>query len=109
MLRARVLKGPVGEEKQFFVLRWFEAMFEGWRRAYQWSLDWVLRYRSFMLMMTFATIAGTAWLYVVVPKGFFPAEDAGFLFGIIEAKTDIAFDSMTKLQRKIATIYTPAN
>ena len=39
MLCARVLKAHDHEEKQFFVLRWFEAMFEGWRRGYQWSLD----------------------------------------------------------------------
>ena len=104
MLCARVLKGHDGEEKQFFVLRWFEAMFEGWRRAYRWSLDWVLRYKFFMLGVTLLTIAGTIWLYVIVPKGFFPTEDTGFLFGITEAKTDIAFDSMTKLQHKVADI-----
>ena len=44
-----------------------------------------------MLVVTLATIAGTIGLYVVVPKGFFPTEDTGYVLGITEAKTDIAF------------------
>ncbi len=104
MLCARVLKAHDHEEKQFFVLRWFEAMFEGWRRGYQWSLDWVLRYKSVMLLVTLATIAGTIWLYVVVPKGFFPTEDTGYVIAITEGKTDIAFDAMVKLQGQVAEI-----
>jgi len=104
MLCARVLKGHEGEEKQFFLLRWFEHMFEGWRRVYQWSLDWVLRYKSIMLMVTIATMVGTVWLYVIVPKGFFPTEDTGYLIAITQGKTDIAFDAMVKLQSKVADI-----
>ncbi len=57
-----------------------------------------------MLMVTLATIAATIWLYVIVPKGFFPTEDTGFLFGITEAKTDIGFESMIEHQRKLADI-----
>ncbi|HEU5016457.1 MAG TPA: efflux RND transporter permease subunit, partial [Pseudolabrys sp.] len=106
MLCARVLKGhdERAERKQNFVLRGFERAFGATLRGYAWSLDWVLRYKFMMLMVTFATIAGTIWLYVVVPKGFFPTEDTGFLFGITEAKTDIGFDSMVEHQRKLADI-----
>jgi HAE1 family hydrophobic/amphiphilic exporter-1 len=106
MLCARVLKGhrPGEEEKQNFVLRWFEALFERMASAYQWSLDWVLRYKSIMLVVTLSTIAGTIWLYIVVPKGFFPTEDTGYVIGITEANTDIAFPAMVKLQRQIADL-----
>ena len=104
MLCARVLKSHAGEEKQNFVLRGFEALFEGMRRFYEWSLDWVIRFRAIMLLVTLCTIAGTVWLYVVVPKGFFPTEDTGFLFGITEAKTDIGFELMAEHQRKVADI-----
>jgi HAE1 family hydrophobic/amphiphilic exporter-1 len=106
MLCARVLKGHhAGEEdKQNFVLAGFERMFEAVLSAYTWSLDRVLAYKSVMLVVTIATIAGTMWLYVVVPKGFFPVEDTGYILGITEAKTDIAFDSMAKHQRKVADI-----
>jgi HAE1 family hydrophobic/amphiphilic exporter-1 len=104
MLCARVLKGHHGEEKQNIVLRTFERMFETWLRAYEWSLDRVLTYKSIMLMVTLATIAGTIWLYIVVPKGFFPSEDTGYVIGITEAKTDIAFDAMADHQRKVADL-----
>ncbi|MGH6684141.1 MAG: efflux RND transporter permease subunit, partial [Pseudolabrys sp.] len=99
-----VLKSHAGEEKQNIVLRGFEAGFEAARRSYEWSLDVVIRFKAVMLVVTIATIAGTIWLYVVVPKGFFPTEDTGFLFGITEAETDIGFNSMTEHQRKLADI-----
>jgi HAE1 family hydrophobic/amphiphilic exporter-1 len=104
MLCARVLKGRHGEEKQTIVLRVFEALFERMKGAYEWSLDRVLAYKSIMLMVTLATIAGTIWLYIVVPKGFFPVEDTGYLVGITEANTDIAFPDMAAHQRKVADI-----
>jgi len=104
MLCARVLKGHHGEEKQNFVLRGFEALFERMRSAYEWSLDRVLAHKSIMLMMTLLTIAGTIWLYIIVPKGFFPIEDTGYMIGISEGNTDIAFPDMVAHQRKVADI-----
>jgi HAE1 family hydrophobic/amphiphilic exporter-1 len=104
MLCARVLGSHHGEEKQNIVLRTFERMFEGLLRTYEWTLDWVLRFKFPMLVATLLTIAGTIWLYIVVPKGFFPTEDTGYLLGITEAKTDIAFDAMTDHQRRVADI-----
>ena len=104
MLCARVLKGHHGEEKQNFVLSAFEALFDRMRNAYEWSLDRVLAYKSIMLMVTLATIAGTIWLYIVVPKGFFPVEDTGYIIGITDANSDIAFPEMVTHQRKIADI-----
>jgi HAE1 family hydrophobic/amphiphilic exporter-1 len=106
MLCARVLRGhhPGHEEKQNFVLRAFEALFERMKGAYDWSLDRVLAYKSIMLMVTLTTIAGTIWLYIVVPKGFFPVEDTGYIIGITDANSDIAFPEMVAHQRKIADI-----
>ena len=106
MLCARILRGhrAAEERKQNFVLRAFERMFEAMLGAYQWSLDKVLAHKFIMLMITFATIIGTCVLYVVVPKGFFPAEDTGYLLGVTEAKTDISFPAMMEHQRKIAEI-----
>jgi HAE1 family hydrophobic/amphiphilic exporter-1 len=106
MLCARVLKGhsPGHEEKQNFVLRAFERLFESMLRAYQWSLDLVLRAKSVMLVVTLATFAGTIFLYIIVPKGFFPIEDTGYVLGITEARTDISFAAMTDHQKKVADI-----
>ena len=56
-------------------------MFKGWLRAYEWTLDKVIAYKAVMLMVTFATIVGTVWLYIIIPKGFFPSEDTGFMLG----------------------------
>ncbi|TAK50081.1 MAG: acriflavine resistance protein B [Xanthobacteraceae bacterium] len=96
MLCARVLKGHDGERRPNFVLRAFEALFSSWLRAYEWALDRVLAYKAVTLVITLATVIGTVWLYVVVPKGFFPQEDTGFLLGITEAATDTSFDAMVE-------------
>jgi HAE1 family hydrophobic/amphiphilic exporter-1 len=104
MLCARVLKSHDPHEKQFFVLRWFETMFAYWLKTYEWTLDRVLKAKQVMLWVTLATIAGTIWLYVVVPKGFFPTEDTGYMIGITEGNTDIAFPAMVEHQRKVAEI-----
>src|SRR5215218_10285060 len=63
MLCARVLRGHhEGEEKkQMWILRVFERAFDLWLKSYEWALDRVLAYKSIMLMVTLATIAGTVW------------------------------------------------
>ncbi len=105
MLCARVLRGHhEDEKKQFFILRAFERSFLALRNAYEWALDKVIAIRAVMLVITIATIFGTVWLYIVVPKGFFPREDTGYLLGITEAKTDTSFASMVERQSKMAAI-----
>jgi HAE1 family hydrophobic/amphiphilic exporter-1 len=115
MLCARVLRGHHGEEvhekranfaKRIYrgVLNGFEGMFQLWLRAYEWSLDKVLAYKFVMLMVTLGTLVATAWLYVIVPKGFFPQEDTGFMVVVTEGATDISFQAMAERQRRIADI-----
>ena len=106
MLCARVLKShhPGEEEKQNFVLRRFEQLFEKMLSGYQWSLDKALRFKSVMLIVTLATIVGTIGLYIIVPKGFFPIEDTGYVLGITEGNTDIGFDALSERQRKVADL-----
>ena len=105
MLCARVLRGHHGhEKKQIWLLRAFEATFNTWLRAYEWSLDRVIRYRFVMLLVTFATIGGTIYLYLAVPKGFFPIEDTGLLIGVTEGATDVSFQSMVEHQAKVADL-----
>jgi len=104
MLCARVLRTHHEGEKQNIVLRVFEAMFKGWLRAYEWSLDRVLRYKFITLMVTFATLAATVWLYIIIPKGFFPTEDTGFISASTEGSSDISFLGMVNLQRQVAEI-----
>ncbi|MBX6329062.1 MAG: efflux RND transporter permease subunit [Pseudolabrys sp.] len=106
MLCARVLKGHASEHAQGrnWLLRGFERGFELMLSGYQRSLDLVLRHKPVMLGLTLATFVGTIWLYVVVPKGFFPTEDTGYVIGITEGNTDISFPAMAALQRKVADI-----
>jgi hydrophobic/amphiphilic exporter-1 (mainly G- bacteria), HAE1 family len=105
MLCARVLRThrPEGG-KQFFLLRMFERFFEGMLSTYQWTLDRVLAFKSVMLLITIGTFFATIVLYVVVPKGFFPQEDTGYVIGITEGATDISFPAISELQRKVADV-----
>ena len=104
MLCARVLNSHHSGEKQNIVLRTFENFFDLLLRTYEWTLDRVLKAKSIMLYVTLATIAGTIVLYTVVPKGFFPTEDTGYVIGITEGATDVSFPALTKLQRQVADI-----
>jgi HAE1 family hydrophobic/amphiphilic exporter-1 len=105
MLCARVLGSHHGEgEKQFFLLRLFERFFEWMLNTYQWTLDRVLAFKSIMLVITIGTFFATMVLYVIVPKGFFPTEDTGYVIGITEGATDISFPAISQLQRQVADV-----
>jgi HAE1 family hydrophobic/amphiphilic exporter-1 len=79
-------------------------MFAAWLRAYEWALDWVLAKKALMLILTLATLGGTIYLYMIVPKGFFPQEDTGFLIGVTEAATDTSFEAMTIRQKALVDV-----
>src|SRR6516164_6556427 len=104
MLCARVLSSHREGEKQNVVLRVFETLFKAGLRAYEWSLDRVLRYKAVTLVVTIATLAVSVWLYVIIPKGFFPTEDTGFISASTEGSSDISFQGMVALQRQVAEI-----
>jgi HAE1 family hydrophobic/amphiphilic exporter-1 len=104
MLCARVLKAHHEGEKQNIILRLFEAVFKSWLRAYEAALDWVLRYKFVMLIATVLTMAATIYLYVAIPKGFFPTEDTGFIAATVEGPSDISFKAMYDRQQEIAEI-----
>jgi HAE1 family hydrophobic/amphiphilic exporter-1 len=104
MLCARVLHAHHEGEKQNIVLRVFEAFFKAMLGAYEWTLDKVLAYKAITLALTIATLFGTVWLYIVIPKGFFPIEDTGFILAVTEGPTDVSFLGMAERQREIAGI-----
>jgi hydrophobic/amphiphilic exporter-1 (mainly G- bacteria), HAE1 family len=104
MLCARMLRAHDPNKKPNIVLRAFERVFDSWLRAYQWTLDWVLARKRLMLMVTLATLGGTVYLYMIVPKGFFPQEDTGFLIGVTEAATDTSFDAMRERQQALVDV-----
>ncbi|HTT11194.1 MAG TPA: multidrug efflux RND transporter permease subunit [Burkholderiaceae bacterium] len=73
---------------------WTEHAFDALARGYERSLAWALRHSAFMLLLFFATIALNVYLYIIVPKGFFPQQDVGMMFGGIQADQATSFQSM---------------
>jgi len=104
MLCARVLKEHHEGERQMLILRIFEAMFKAWLRGYEVTLDLFLKYKSLVIMAMIATLVGTVWLYIAIPKGFFPVEDTGFINATTEGPSDISFKAMLERQLQIAAI-----
>ncbi|HEX6948877.1 MAG TPA: multidrug efflux RND transporter permease subunit [Nitrospira sp.] len=103
MMCARVLKPEHGRTHG----RWYrlsEQMFEGMRSGYAHSLGWVLRHPRGMLALTLATMAFSVYLYTIVPKGFFPQQDTGRMFGNIQAAQDISFQAMRQKLTEIVDI-----
>ncbi len=78
-----------------------ERFFDSMTRGYARSLDYVLRYRLSALLASFALIAVTAWLAMLIPKGFLPSEDEGFLVASTEAEQGISFDGMVAAQHSL--------
>jgi hydrophobe/amphiphile efflux-1 (HAE1) family protein len=87
-----------------FVSRWSEYLFGRLIRGYDRGLTWVLRHQFPMLVLTLALIVATGALYVWVPKGFFPEQDTGFVFGEAEARQDTSFAAMSKIENTFADI-----
>ena len=81
-----------------------ERAFEMILRIYEVSLSWVLRRRFLMLLVTMGTLALTVYLYVVIPKGFFPQQDTGRLTGQIVADQDTSSQAMQRLLTEFAAV-----
>ena len=74
------------------------------RTSYATSLTWVLRHPRSMLAVTLATMGLSIYLYVIVPKGFFPQQDTGRLSGNIQASQDISFQAMSQKLTEVVEI-----
>jgi HAE1 family hydrophobic/amphiphilic exporter-1 len=85
-------------------LRWFEAAFKACLRGYEVTLDLALKYRFAMIVTTIITMIGTVYLYIAIPKGFFPTEDTGFISATVEGPSDISFKAMFDRQQQVAEI-----
>ena len=72
--------------------------------AYARSLDWALRHRIIMGLTILATVGATVWLYVITPKGFFPTQDTGLVWGGTLADPSISFAAMMERQRQAVEI-----
>ncbi len=100
MLCARLLKHqpPPAERRKSRTQRIFDDVI----RRYGVALDWVLDRQILTLLVATATVALTAWLYIAIPKGFFPVQDTGVIQGVTQASQSISFDAMAQHQEALA-------
>jgi multidrug efflux pump subunit AcrB len=82
----------------------FERGFDGLLNVYEAGLKVVLRHRFITLMVMLGTIALTGYLYVIIPKGFFPQQDTGLILGQSEAAQDISFQAMQERQQALLDV-----
>ena len=96
MICAHFVRAPTGTPNRFD--RIVEGVLGALSRGYARSLEVALRFRVLMLILMAATIALTVHLYIKTPKGYFPQDDTGLVFGATQAAQDISFEAMAKLQ-----------
>jgi HAE1 family hydrophobic/amphiphilic exporter-1 len=99
MMCAYLLK-PESKEHGW-LYRLSERGFDGLLNLYEAGLKIVLRHRFTTLMTMLGTIALTGYLYVLIPKGFFPEQDTGLIIGLSEAAQDISFQAMAERQQAL--------
>ena len=100
MMSARMLKGETGHGGAEPSAR--PALLDRLIAAYGRSPDRVLDHQGLMLLVMLATLGLTVWLYLLVPKGFFPVQDSGVIQVVTQAPGTISFEAMKKQQEAVA-------
>ena len=103
MMCARFLR-PSSERKSSRIDRWSERVYEAMLRAYGRSLAWGLSHGILVLLVLLVTVCLNVYLYVIIPKGFFPQQDTGRLVGGIQADQSISFQAMRQKLEDFQTI-----
>ena len=97
MMCSRFLRPP-RSERHGRLYQTTERGFDALLRAYDRSLQWVLRHRPGMMVTSLVILVATVYLFVRIPKGFIPDEDQGAIFGLTEAAQGVSFDAMVRHQ-----------
>jgi multidrug efflux pump len=103
MMCAKLLKSRKDSHEGRFY-RWSEDFYNRVIQYYGRTLKWVLQHQTATLIVTTATLVLTVYLYVVVPKGFFPVQDTGVIMGISDAPQNISFEAMSVRQQQLAKV-----
>ncbi|GAB3483331.1 efflux RND transporter permease subunit [Polaromonas eurypsychrophila] len=99
MMCAWLLRPQAQDKPPGRLARWFENAFKRVHRGYEISLDWALAARGIVMLSLVAVIALNVYLFVSIPKGYFPQQDTGQISGGIRADRSISFQAMqTKLK-----------
>ena len=103
MMCARLLKHkPEAQQGRFY--RASEKVFESVIAFYGRTLEVILRHQFATLVVTIGTLVATIFLFIIVPKGFFPVQDTGVILGISEAPQTVSFTSMAIRQQQLVDI-----
>ncbi|MDR6379039.1 efflux RND transporter permease subunit [Paraburkholderia caledonica] len=94
MMCSRLLREPREQKEEGRFGRWLERGFASMQRGYERTLGWALLHPRLILTILLATIGLNIWLYIIVPKGFFPQQDTGRLIGGIQADQSTSFQAM---------------
>ena len=103
MMASRFLRAH-GETSHGWFYQWSERGFDAMLRGYERGLDLALRWRLTTLAIFFATLALSVYLFIVIPKGFFPQQDVGLITATSEAAQDISFAAMENKQETLGKI-----
>jgi HAE1 family hydrophobic/amphiphilic exporter-1 len=103
MLASRFLK-PYAEASHGRLYQFMERFFDGWLRLYELTLNWVLRHRQSVLILTLLLTVATGWLFTRIPTGLFPADDVGAIRGITEGAQGVSFEEMKRNQAQLVAI-----
>jgi len=103
MMCAKLLR-PVDEAQAGRLYRRSGRVFDQAIAGYGRMLDWVLQRQTLTLLVALATLGLTVWLYLIIPKGFFPIQDTGLIQGISDAPQDISFPAMAARQQALARV-----
>jgi multidrug efflux pump len=104
MMCAYLLRPRPPGFKEGRVARLFEAGFNRIHRVYEHSLDWALAAKPLVLFILVMVIGLTAWLYIAVPKGFFPQQDSGQIQAGLRADQSVSFQAMQGKLREVVDI-----
>src|SRR6266704_1579969 len=103
MMAARLLKNPK-QAKHGRLSQASERFYERVIAGYGTTLRWVLKHQTATLLATVGALVLTLYLYVIVPKGFFPVQDTGVILGISEAPESVSFELMSERQQALAAV-----
>uniref|UniRef100_B0T3X0 Acriflavin resistance protein n=1 Tax=Caulobacter sp. (strain K31) TaxID=366602 RepID=B0T3X0_CAUSK len=104
MMCAYLLRPPKEGQREGRIARWFEAGFNRVHKTYEYSLDWALAAKPVVLLILVVVVAMTAWLYVAVPKGFFPQQDSGQIQAGLRADQSVSFHVMQAKLKQVVNI-----
>ena len=103
MMSARILRHEP-KEKQGRIYAASERVFENMIAFYGRTLKFVLEYQTITLLVALATLLLTIFLYIIIPKGFFPVQDTGVIQGISQAPQTIGSKAMAEKQQELAKV-----